>query len=340
MLTNANPPHQCKASNLAAAPPLLSDAEFMFYSRQLLLPQWQERDQLRLKQAKVLVIGIGGLGCPVASMLSGLGIGELHLADPDVIALHNLPRQSLFNVADVGQNKAQVAAKHLAQRNPYISIIPHACTVDPTWLSQFNAATACDTATAFDAANSTAAGHYFDVIIELSDDQASKLAINRYCQRTGVAYAGASAVAHQGFSWCFAAPIAAPVSAPLSPPLSQTVPQALSQTELKDAALAAEPMPNQLSDQGCLYCLGFAAPVADLGCQRHGVFLPLLNQLASVLCQQLIALLLSPPASAAPIFQVQMPSHHQHPSVRSLTLRRDPHCQCCGTRAAEDTCHA
>jgi molybdopterin/thiamine biosynthesis adenylyltransferase len=262
----------------------------MFYSRQLLLPHWQERDQLCLKQAKVLIIGVGGLGCPVASMLAGLGIGELHLADPDDIALHNLPRQSLFSVADVGHNKAQIAAQHLSQRNPFVRIMSHASHVDPQWLLQFDAAAGADTP------NSKAAPPYFDLIIELSDDQASKLAINRYCQQSAVAYAGASAVAHQGFSWSFA--------------------------PWRDPA------------DGCLYCMGFAAPIAEQGCQRHGVFLPLLTQLASLVCQQVISLLLRTPNAAAPIFHVQMPSHHSPPSVRALMLPRDPHCVCCAPNTA------
>ena len=107
------------------AEPSLSDAEFIRYSRSLMLGEDGEIRQLRLKQAKVLLLGLGGLGCPVATTLVNAGIGAITLIDSDVVELSNLPRQSLYQTSDIGQAKAVVAAARLRQHNPH----PHISAV-------------------------------------------------------------------------------------------------------------------------------------------------------------------------------------------------------------------
>ncbi|WP_372872028.1 ThiF family adenylyltransferase [Shewanella sp.] len=95
---------------------MLSDNDFLRFSRQILLPECGEAGQLKLRQSRVAIIGVGGLGCQVAQLLAAAGIGELWLFDDDRVELSNLPRQLLFTDADIGHNKAQVAAGLLSRR--------------------------------------------------------------------------------------------------------------------------------------------------------------------------------------------------------------------------------
>ena len=78
---------------------MLSDAELLRYSRQILLPQIDIEGQLRLKQGRALIIGLGGLGSPVALYLAAAGVGELHLADFDTVDMTNLQRQVIHDTA-------------------------------------------------------------------------------------------------------------------------------------------------------------------------------------------------------------------------------------------------
>jgi len=100
----------------------LSPKEKNRYSRHIRLDEIGEAGQLRLKKSKVLVIGAGGLGCPVLLYLTAAGVGHIGIVDFDVVEESNLQRQVLFTTADIGQPKATVAAQRLAARNPHITI--------------------------------------------------------------------------------------------------------------------------------------------------------------------------------------------------------------------------
>lgn len=110
----------------------LSNEEILRYQRHLTLPGFGEAAQLRLKGARVLVIGAGGLGCPVMQYLAAAGVGTLGIVDDDVVSRSNLQRQILFTDADVGQPKAEVAAARLKAMNPMVTCEVHAkrLTVD------------------------------------------------------------------------------------------------------------------------------------------------------------------------------------------------------------------
>ena len=95
------------------------------YSCQIALPGFSETAQLHLQQAKVLVIGAGGLGCPSAQYLAAAGIGTLGIADYDVVSISNLHRQVLYNPKDIGLKKAVIATERLQQQNPGIKVIAH-----------------------------------------------------------------------------------------------------------------------------------------------------------------------------------------------------------------------
>jgi len=95
------------------------------YSRHLLLDKVGEKGQLKLKQAKVLVIGAGGLGCPVLQYLGAAGVGEIGIIDFDVIDESNLQRQILFGVDDIGKSKSETAKLKLEAQNPLIKIVAY-----------------------------------------------------------------------------------------------------------------------------------------------------------------------------------------------------------------------
>ncbi len=106
----------------ASAPSTLSDAEVERYSRQLLVPGFSERQQLRLGESRVVIIGCGGLGGPAGLYLAGAGVGRIDLVDPDLVALDNLHRQVAYRTADVGRPKVVALAEALVALNPTVRV--------------------------------------------------------------------------------------------------------------------------------------------------------------------------------------------------------------------------
>lgn len=101
---------------------MLSDEELLRYSRQILMPGFDIEGQEKLKSARVLVVGAGGLGCPVALYLGSAGVGHLTLVDDDDIELANLQRQIGFELAQLGESKADMLAERVRRINPLISV--------------------------------------------------------------------------------------------------------------------------------------------------------------------------------------------------------------------------
>ena len=93
------------------------------YQRQILLKEFGEAGQQKLLDAKVLVVGAGGLGCPVLQYLAAAGVGTIGIIDDDIVALHNLHRQPLYTMADIGSQKAERATAALRALNPEITIL-------------------------------------------------------------------------------------------------------------------------------------------------------------------------------------------------------------------------
>jgi molybdopterin/thiamine biosynthesis adenylyltransferase/rhodanese-related sulfurtransferase len=100
----------------------LSKEEILRYSRHLIMPEVGMEGQLKLKQAKVLCIGTGGLGAPLGLYLAAAGVGRIGLVDFDTVDFTNLQRQVLFGTSDVGRPKIEAAAEHLRNLNPTIQI--------------------------------------------------------------------------------------------------------------------------------------------------------------------------------------------------------------------------
>src|SRR5271170_645597 len=106
----------------AQAAPTLSKEEVLRYSRHLIMPEVGMDGQLKIKAAKVLCVGTGGLGAPLGLYLAAAGVGRLGLVDFDRVDSTNLQRQVLFGSSDVGKPKTEAAANRLRDLNPDIRI--------------------------------------------------------------------------------------------------------------------------------------------------------------------------------------------------------------------------
>lgn len=101
--------------------PEFNNEEIAQYSRHLILPEFNIEGQRKLKNSSVLVVGAGGLGCPLLQYLTAAGVGHLGIVDYDIVDQSNLQRQVLYSVDDIGKSKAETAAKKLFRLNPHIS---------------------------------------------------------------------------------------------------------------------------------------------------------------------------------------------------------------------------
>src|SRR5579871_5984935 len=112
-------------ASIAEKPATLTNDEILRYSRHLIMPEVGMEGQLKLKQAKVLLIGAGGLGAPLGLYLSAAGIGRLGLVDFDVVDFTNLQRQVIHGTSDVGRKKLDSAADRMHEINPFVHIDKH-----------------------------------------------------------------------------------------------------------------------------------------------------------------------------------------------------------------------
>lgn len=104
---------------------IFSPQELKRYARHFSLPQIGVVGQAKIKQAKVLVIGVGGLGCPVLLYLAAAGIGQIGIVDDDLVDESNLQRQVLYSSADIGRPKAMVAKEKIIELNPHIQVVTY-----------------------------------------------------------------------------------------------------------------------------------------------------------------------------------------------------------------------
>lgn len=154
----------------------LSEKEIQRYQKHLVLHEIGREGQSKLKRARVLIVGVGGLGCAAGMYLCAAGVGTIGLVDGDRIELSNLQRQVLYEEKQVGELKVEAARRKLLEINPEIRIVAH-----PTRLDASNAA---------DLARS------YDVIVGALDNYASRYVLNDACVRLGKVYVEAGV---QGF---------------------------------------------------------------------------------------------------------------------------------------------
>jgi molybdopterin/thiamine biosynthesis adenylyltransferase len=155
-----------------------SDQELQRYARHIVLPQVGGVGQRKLKAAKIAVIGAGGIGSAVIPALAGAGVGQLTIIDDDVVELGNLHRQPLFRERDVGYSKADLALQFVQRLNHFVKAIPVQQRVAP------------------DNAAQLLAGH--DLVIDGSDNFATRLAVSDACVVLSISLLSAAAVQFQG----------------------------------------------------------------------------------------------------------------------------------------------
>ncbi len=105
-----------------AKPQRLTESRWLRYQRQLYLPEWSEAAQVRLSHLRVLIVGVGGLGCPISVYLAAAGVEHITLVDPDTVSLSNLHRQILFTPVDVGKPKVEVTQNRLREMNADLNL--------------------------------------------------------------------------------------------------------------------------------------------------------------------------------------------------------------------------
>lgn len=140
--------------------------ESVYYARHFRLPGFNQDTQQKLRAARVLIVGVGGLGCPAAVYLAGAGVGTIALCDADEVSATNLHRQVLFDVTTIGKEKVEVAARRLLLMNPHIRIETISHFADARLLAEL-------------------VGQY-DLVLDGTDNFSTKYAINDACEAAGV----------------------------------------------------------------------------------------------------------------------------------------------------------
>ena len=156
----------------------LSDEELERYARQIVLREVGGVGQSKIRAANVAVIGAGGIGSAVIPALAGAGVGRLMIIDDDVVELANLHRQPLFGEADAGQLKAELAAGLVERLNAHVDVAPVRERIGP------------------DNAGDLLAGH--DLVIDGSDNFATRLAVSDACVALEIPLLSAAAIQFQG----------------------------------------------------------------------------------------------------------------------------------------------
>ena len=149
----------------APAPTRFSDEEVDRYARQLVLSELGGPGQQALKRARVLIVGLGGVGAPAALYLAAAGVGTLGLIDHDAVALSNLQRQIIFTTADAERPKVEAGAAHLAALNPHVAVEPFVERLTPD--------------------NARSIIERFDVVLDGTDDFETRFAVNAACVAAG-----------------------------------------------------------------------------------------------------------------------------------------------------------
>ena len=156
----------------------LSDAELERYARHIVLPQVGGLGQRRLKDSRIVVVGAGGIGSAVIAALAGAGIGQLTIIDSDTVEVANLHRQPLYRERDAGYSKAELAVQYVHRLNSLVETRPVQERIAP--------------------ANASALLGDHDLVIDGSDNFATRLAVSDACVGLGLPLLSAAAIQFQG----------------------------------------------------------------------------------------------------------------------------------------------
>ena len=141
----------------------LNKSQIERFSRQLILKNVGAKGQKKVISSKILIIGVGGLGCPAAENLTRAGVGTIGLVDNDIVNLSNIHRQSLFNSRDIKKSKVSVAAKKLKDINPHIKIKTYNIRLNEKNIKNII--------------------QNYDLVVDGSDNFKTKFLINDYCSK-------------------------------------------------------------------------------------------------------------------------------------------------------------
>lgn len=157
---------------------MLTDEQLLRYNRQILINDFDVEGQERLLSSTVLIVGLGGLGCPAALYLAAAGVGRLVLADGDEVELSNLQRQIAHRTVDIGVNKAASAAAAIGEINPDVSVEVIPRILDESTLPELVA--------------------QVSLVVDATDNYPVRFALNRACIAAGVPLVSAAAVRAEG----------------------------------------------------------------------------------------------------------------------------------------------
>tara|TARA_R110002072_G_scaffold142853_5_gene288630 strand:- start:34848 stop:35600 length:753 start_codon:yes stop_codon:yes gene_type:complete len=157
----------------------MNDEQLLRYSRQIMLPAFDIEGQQRLLDAKVLIVGLGGLGSPVAMYLAAAGVGHLILADDDIVELSNLQRQVIHREDTLGQSKVSSATQALLAMNSDVSVDAITQRLDQALLEKILA-------------------DGVDLVVDASDNFTTRFLINRACVTFGVPLVSGAAIRLEG----------------------------------------------------------------------------------------------------------------------------------------------
>jgi molybdopterin/thiamine biosynthesis adenylyltransferase len=244
------------------------------FARHIVLPELGGAGQVRLAQAHVVLVGMGGIGNPALQYLAGSGIGRLTLIDDDAVEGSNLQRQTLFASADIGQAKVTVAAQWATRFDPELTIVAHQTRLDPT-----NAATLLAGA---------------DVVLDGTDNFATRLAVADTCVALGVPLTSAALGRFQGQVANFA---------------------------------------GHLPDQACYRCfVGDAFDATDCDtCAEMGVLGAMVGMVGAFAAMHALRVVT---AGVSSLGDPQWGQLHVidglAPSLRTMRIPKDPECRACG----------
>ena len=246
----------------------LSDQELLRYSRQIMLPKFDIAGQLALKNASVLILGVGGLGSPVAMYLAAAGVGKLILADDDQVDLTNLQRQIVHTEQTIGQSKVESAMAQLKQINPHIRYEAIAKRLAGDELKHTIESV--------------------DLVLDCCDNFATRFEVNRYSVETQTPLVSAAAIRMEG------------------------------QISVFDPRQSGSP---------CYQCLYPEGSEQEMTCSESGVMSPLVGILGSMQAMEAIKVLSGMGKSLVGKLLILDAMYMEW---RSLKLKRDPGCKCCG----------
>lgn len=259
----------------------MDDHQLLRYSRHILLPEIGIEGQQRLLDARVLIIGLGGLGSPAALYLAASGVGQLTLCDHDTVDFSNLQRQIIHRTASVGQPKVASAQAALRDINPEVECIALPVRTDEAQLRELVAQA--------------------DVVLDCSDNFATRYAVNRVCLELRKPLVSGAAIQFDGQVSVFD----------------------FRRPDTSDQAGASEQ-----TDAPCYNCLfPEDSLAAELRCATTGVFAPLVGIIGSLQAAETLKLLMGIERGlSGKLLTVNALDMH----IMRSSLSKDPACHACG----------